>query len=81
MFHLPFGIASFASRPYAPSAAMYLLWPLTLPLLALIWLFGKVFTADRYTLEGRRMQTWVTPRLGFQVGTEGWGVVGGGGLL
>lgn len=65
-FHVPFGLASFASKPYAPSWLMYLLWPLTLPILALVWLFGDVFVADKYRLRGLRMQTWCMPRYGFQ---------------
>lgn len=66
LFHLPFGLASFAAQPYAPSFFLYLLWPLTLPALVIIWIFGRVFTSDKYNLDGLRMQTWVMPRFGFQ---------------
>eukprot|EP00850_Spirogloea_muscicola_P018792 SM000176S03123 [mRNA] locus=s176:54048:58847:- [translate_table: standard] len=65
-FHVPFGLPQFAAHPYAPSWLMYLLWPLTLPLLALVWLFGQTFVADKYKLRDLRMQTWVIPRFGFQ---------------
>lgn len=67
-FHLPFGIASFAAHPYAPKWYLWPLWPLTVPVLLLLWLFGQPFAADKHTLGRLRMQTWVIPRFGFQVG-------------
>ncbi|XP_024387740.1 very-long-chain aldehyde decarbonylase GL1-1 [Physcomitrium patens] len=65
-FHLPFGIPSFAAWPYAPKWFIWPLWPLTLPILAILWLFGKPFTSDTYKLKHLRTETWVVPRFGFQ---------------
>jgi hypothetical protein len=71
-FHLlPLGIPSFAARPLNTSSQWYVwpLWPLTLPVMALLWLFGQAFVSDTYQLPTLRTQTWVIPRFAFQVGT------------
>lgn len=66
-FHLPFGIPSFAAWPYATRWFLWPLWPLTLPILAILWIFGRPFAADKYRLKDLRTETWVVPRFGFQV--------------
>eukprot|EP00270_Netrium_digitus_P010014 TRINITY_DN3078_c0_g1_i2.p1 TRINITY_DN3078_c0_g1~~TRINITY_DN3078_c0_g1_i2.p1 ORF type:complete len:640 (-),score=124.51 TRINITY_DN3078_c0_g1_i2:272-2047(-) len=66
IFHTPFGIMSFASRPYAPSWLMYILWPLALPVWLLLWLFGEAFVLDKHRLHGLSTQTWLIPRLASQ---------------
>eukprot|EP00191_Tetraselmis_sp_GSL018_P009540 CAMPEP_0177603400 /NCGR_PEP_ID=MMETSP0419_2-20121207/15488_1 /TAXON_ID=582737 /ORGANISM="Tetraselmis sp., Strain GSL018" /LENGTH=590 /DNA_ID=CAMNT_0019097161 /DNA_START=152 /DNA_END=1924 /DNA_ORIENTATION=+ len=66
LFHLPFMTREFASRPFRASLAMYLLWPITVPAMALFWVFGSVFVTDRNALGKLKMQTWCTPRFGFQ---------------
>ncbi|CAM6038279.1 unnamed protein product [Sphagnum compactum] len=68
-FHLlPLGIPSFAAWPLNTSSQWYVwpLWPLTLPVMALLWLFGQAFVSDTYELSTLRTQTWVIPRFGFQ---------------
>jgi hypothetical protein len=66
-FHLPFGIPSFAAWPYSVRWYLWLLWPLTLPVLGMTWIFGRPFVSDKYQLPNLRMETWVIPRFGFQV--------------
>ncbi len=46
LFHLPFMSRSFASHPFKTHWLMYLLWPITLPALALLRFVGTT----RYTL-------------------------------
>mmetsp|Transcript_32149 Transcript_32149/g.91202 ORF Transcript_32149/g.91202 Transcript_32149/m.91202 type:complete len:623 (-) Transcript_32149:250-2118(-) len=66
VFHLPFMTRRFSSVPFKASWAMYLAWPLTIPLMLIFWVFGKVFVTDRNQLGKLQMQTWCTPRFGFQ---------------
>ncbi|KAL2632944.1 hypothetical protein R1flu_004423 [Riccia fluitans] len=65
-FHLPFGIPSFAAHPYEAKWYLWPLWPLTLPIMITLWIFGHPFVADSYCLEDEKTQTWVIPRYGFQ---------------
>jgi hypothetical protein len=65
-FHLPFGIASFAAWPYAPKWFLWPLWPLTVPIMAILWVFGKAFVSDTYRLKNLRTETWVVPSFGYQ---------------
>jgi hypothetical protein len=71
-FHLPFGIASFAAWPYAPKWFLWPLWPLTVPIMAILWVFGKAFVSDTYRLKNLRTETWVVPRFGFQVSNQSY---------
>lgn len=69
MLHVTLGVQSFAARPYA--RPHWLLWPVLYPLagviLALLWLCGQPFAADKYRLPAVTGQTWLIPRYRFQV--------------
>jgi aldehyde decarbonylase len=66
-FHLPNGLASFAAHPYEAHWYLWPLWALAVVAMVWFWVFGKVFTADKYKFDKVNMQTWVIPRYGFQV--------------
>jgi sterol desaturase/sphingolipid hydroxylase (fatty acid hydroxylase superfamily) len=50
MFHLPFALRSFSSKPYQGSVLLAPLWPLAVLAFAIFRSLGRVFTADRYVL-------------------------------
>lgn len=66
MFHLPFMLRSFASRPYVAKWYLYPLYPLAVVGVVVLRLFGQVFVQDKYSLGHLRSETWVTPAFGFQ---------------
>lgn len=66
VFHLPFMLRSFSSRPFVSSWWLKPFWPLCVPFVLLLRLFGKSFVADRHRLEKLNCETWVTPAWGFQ---------------
>jgi predicted amino acid dehydrogenase len=66
LLHLPFACRGLAAHPWAPRAALYLLWPLVAPLALAVAAFGRVFTADKHALGALRLETWVTPAFGLQ---------------
>ena len=61
VFHLPFMSRQFAAHPFKTHWAMYALWPLTLPMLAVLRVVGRVFVADKHRLGDFNVETWVTP--------------------
>jgi len=65
-FHLPMWSRAYASRPYKASWVGYLLSPLLVPAMVLLWFLAPVFVGDRNRLKKLNMQTWVVPRFGFQ---------------
>lgn len=50
VFHLPFMLRSFSSKPYTNSLTLAPLWPLSLLAFGIFRMIGRVFTADRYFL-------------------------------
>ncbi|KAL3694776.1 hypothetical protein R1sor_008427 [Riccia sorocarpa] len=66
LFHLSFGIPSFAAQPYKAKWYLLPLWPLTVPIMLALWAFGHPFVADTYSLEDKNSQTWIIPRYSFQ---------------
>ena len=66
VFHLPFAFRSLAAHPYHAPWYLYLLWPLTLPVAAVLMALGRPFTADKHSLGPLRLETWVTPAMGFE---------------
>ena len=66
VFHLPFMLRSFSARPFVSSWWLKPFWPLCVPFVLLLRLFGKSFVADRHRLEKLNCETWVTPAWGFQ---------------
>ena len=67
MFHVTLGIQSFAATPYAPHWLIWPLYPVAVLVMALLWLLGKPFAADKYHLPGLCGETWLIPRYRFQV--------------
>ena len=66
LFHLPFALRSFSSRPFRSAWWLQPFLPLCLPIVALLRLVGKPFVADKHRLLHLNCSTWVTPAWGFQ---------------
>jgi len=66
LFHLPFALRSFSSKPFKSVWWLQPFLPLCVPFVALLRIFGKPFTADRHRLLHLNTATWVTPAWGFQ---------------
>ena len=66
LFHLPFALRSFSSRPFKSEWWLQPFLPLTLPLVACLRVFGAPFVADKHRLLHLNCATWVTPAWGFQ---------------
>ncbi|KAG0603744.1 hypothetical protein M758_10G117600 [Ceratodon purpureus] len=66
MFHVMLGIQSFAATPYTPHWLLWSLYPVAVLVMALLWLFGKPFAADKYRIPGVCGETWLIPRYRFQ---------------
>jgi len=65
-FHLPMFFRGFAKNPYKEHWLLYPLWPLAAAMCAVFWAIGSVFTSHVERVNGHPVQTWVTPRYGFQ---------------
>ncbi|XP_024524953.1 protein ECERIFERUM 1 [Selaginella moellendorffii] len=68
IFHLSFGIPSFAAQPYGRRWYIWLLYPLALPVMLLLWAFGSPFTVEEHTVDKVLAQTWAIPRFSFHFG-------------
>ncbi|KAH7691050.1 aldehyde decarbonylase protein [Dioscorea alata] len=66
IYHLRFGFASFASKPYNSKWYMLLVWPLSFVSMFFTWIWGSCFTVERNKLKNLIMQTWAIPRYSFQ---------------
>ena len=66
VFHLPFMSRGLSAHPYRAPLWMYALWPLTLPLVGAMMLFGRPFVADKHQLGKLNIETWSTPAWGFE---------------
>ncbi|KAK8575523.1 hypothetical protein V6N13_033237 [Hibiscus sabdariffa] len=62
IYHLHFGFASLASKPYSPAWYMWLLWPVTLWSMVVTWIYGRTFVAERNRFDKITLQTWVIPK-------------------
>lgn len=65
-FHLPMFFRGFAKNPYSESWLLYPLWPLAWLAMAVLWVVGEAFPSHVERVNGHPVQTWVTPRYGFQ---------------
>ncbi|KAL0429397.1 UNVERIFIED_CONTAM: Very-long-chain aldehyde decarbonylase CER1 [Sesamum radiatum] len=63
IFHLQFGLASFASRPQSPK---WYMWPLTCWSMMLTFIFKRTFVVERNALDKFKLQTWAIPRYSIQ---------------
>eukprot|EP00253_Pinus_taeda_P019193 PITA_19193 len=66
VFHLRFGFASFAAKPYSSKWYIRMLWPISNAVMLLLSTFGRTFTSEKNRLDRLHMQTWVIPRYTFQ---------------
>jgi len=66
-FHLRFGFASFAAKPFSHQWYLWILWPISNAVMLLLWIFGRTFTVEKNRLDHVNIQTWVLPRYIFQV--------------
>lgn len=67
VFHLSFGFASFAAKPYSSSKwYIRMLWPISNAVMLVLSTFGRTFTAGKNRLDRLHMQTWVIPAYTFQ---------------
>lgn len=66
MFHVTLGVQSFAAAPYAPHWLLWPLYPVAVLVMALLWLVGRPFAADKYRIPGVNGETWLIPRYRFQ---------------
>lgn len=61
---LPTHLHPTQAHPYYATLWMYLLWPLTLPIVLGMWLWGSVFVADKHSIGDMPVETWCMPALG-----------------
>ena len=66
VFHLPFMLRSFSSRPFVSQWWLKPFWPLCVPFVLVLRMFGKSLVAERHRLKTLHCETWVTPAWGFQ---------------
>lgn len=66
LFHLPFMLRSFSSRPFYPKWWLAPLWPFCALAMMFIRLLGQPFTHDKHRLRHLRLETWVTPAWAIQ---------------
>ncbi|XP_011085187.1 protein ECERIFERUM 1 [Sesamum indicum] len=63
IFHLQFGLASFASRPQSPK---WYMWPLTCWSMMLTFIFKRKFIVERNAFDKFKLQAWAIPRYSIQ---------------
>ncbi|CAJ1967416.1 unnamed protein product [Cylindrotheca closterium] len=66
LFHLPFMLRSFSSRPFEPKWWLAPFWPLCILAMFIMRSFGKVFISDKHRLRSLKMETWCTPAFAIQ---------------
>jgi sterol desaturase/sphingolipid hydroxylase (fatty acid hydroxylase superfamily) len=66
LFHLPFMLRSFSSRPFSPKWWLAPLWPVCLPVVVLMRLVGRPFCSDKHRLRHLKLETWSTPAWAIQ---------------
>ena len=66
LFHLPFMLRSFSSRPFEPYWWLQIFWPIAALSMIPLRLFGRPFCHDKHRLRHMRLETWVTPAWAIQ---------------
>ena len=66
LFHLPFMLRSFSSRPFEPKWWLAPFWPLCLTVMFVMRYFGSAFIHDKHRLRHLKLETWVTPAWAIQ---------------
>uniref|UniRef100_A0A0D6QT27 Uncharacterized protein n=1 Tax=Araucaria cunninghamii TaxID=56994 RepID=A0A0D6QT27_ARACU len=64
--HARFLQRGFSSTPFVAHYCLWPFWPLVIPGMFLVWIWGKTLVYTGHMLRGRLHQTWVVPRFGFQ---------------
>ena len=67
IYHLQFGFADFASKPYTSAWYLWLMWPLTLWSVMLTWISKRTFVVERHRFNNLKLQTWSVPKYKIQV--------------
>ncbi|KAJ7961837.1 protein ECERIFERUM 1-like [Quillaja saponaria] len=70
IYHLRFGFASLASKPYTSKWYIWLMWPVTLWSMMLTWIYGRTFVVERNRFDKLRLQTWAIPKYNIQYSLE-----------
>ncbi|KAL4186526.1 hypothetical protein AMTRI_Chr09g34380 [Amborella trichopoda] len=66
IYQMHLGFASLAAQPQVRKWYLWLLWPITVGLMSLMWIFDHTFTVEKNRLEKLNIQTWAIPRFSFQ---------------
>nr|KYP43125.1 Protein WAX2 [Cajanus cajan] len=66
IYHLRFGFAYLASKPYTPKWYLCLMWPVTAWSMILTWAYGRTFIVERNNFDKLKLQTWAIPKYKFQ---------------
>ncbi|ERN18942.1 hypothetical protein AMTR_s00067p00190600 [Amborella trichopoda] len=66
IYQMRLGFACLAAQPQDRKWYLWLLWPITVGLMSLMWIFDRTFTVEKNRLEKLNTQTWAIPRFTFQ---------------
>lgn len=68
IYHLRFGFAALASKPYTSKWYLWLMWPFTAWSMFLTWVYGRTFIVERNRFDDKlNLQTWAIPKYSVQV--------------
>ncbi|KAK2405968.1 Fatty acid hydroxylase superfamily [Trifolium repens] len=67
IYHLRFGFAYLASKPYTSKWYLWLMWPVTAWSMLLTWVYGRTFIVERNRFDDKlNLQTWAIPKYTLQ---------------
>ncbi|CAK8560044.1 unnamed protein product [Lathyrus sativus] len=67
IYHLRFGFAHLASKPYTSKWYLWLMWPLTAWSMLLTWVYGRTFIVETNRFDDKlNLQTWAIPKYTLQ---------------
>ncbi|KAF6145538.1 hypothetical protein GIB67_037571 [Kingdonia uniflora] len=65
IYQLRLGFAYLASQPYKSKWYLWVLWPITVVMMLLLWVLNCTFTVEKNQLSELKMQVWAIPRYTF----------------